>query len=100
MKSLLKEAQRMQPRVEEQQNRLDRIVVEKTGDGGGVSIKVNGKLRGIDIRIRKDVAQNADGCLIADMVMAAFNSALDDAEVKPEKMNKMTDGVRSQLKLG
>ncbi len=97
--SLLKEAQRMQTRVEEQQNRLNRIVVEKTGDGGGVSVKVNGKFRGIDIRIRKDVAQNADGCLIADMVMA-FNSALDDAEAETGvKMNKMTDSVRSQLKL-
>jgi len=101
MKSLLKEVQRTQAQIEAQRSKLDELLVEKSSGGGGVTVRVNGKLRLTDVHINEDVFRNGDVELLKDMILTATNAALDEAESQAgSEMNKVTGGMLSQLKLG
>lgn len=100
MKSLSKEAQKIEARIAEPQSEAGHLTVEQTADGGAVRVLVSGSLRVKELHIREDAFHSGDVKILQDMILAAGNRALDAAETRAgEEMDKPTGGMFSQLKL-
>ena len=90
MNNLMKQAQRMQRQMEENQK-------AKAG-GGAVEVTVTGKKEITKVKLSEEVVDPDDIEMLEDLVMAATNEALRMAEdANAEVMNKMTGGLGGGL---
>jgi hypothetical protein len=90
---IVKQAARMQQQMEQIQAQLAARTVEATSGGGAVKVtaKCDGALSAI--KIDPQALNPADAQLLEDMVLAAVNSALDQAKkISSEEMGKATQG--------
>lgn len=94
MNNLMKQAQRMQRQMEENQKELEaREFVAKAG-GGAVEVTVTGKKEITKVKLSAEVVDPDDIEMLEDLVMAAANEALRMAdEASAEAMSKMTGGL-------
>ena len=93
MNQLMKQAQRMQRQMEEKQKELETKEWEATAGGGAVKVRVSGQRELTAIEISKDVVDPDDVEMLQDLIVAAVNSALRDAEkTSNESMSKLTGG--------
>ncbi len=74
-KQMLKQLQQMQAKMAQMNEELGQKSVEGTSGGGAVRVTVNGHQQVIAVQIEPDTTDDAE--LLADMVMAACNDALD-----------------------
>ncbi len=94
MGKMMKQMQKAQKQMEELQNELEEKEVEASSGGGAVTVKANGKKEIISITIDKDVVDPEDVEMLEDLVMAAVNEALREAEeLMAEGMKKLTGGM-------
>ena len=99
MSNLLKQAQDLQKKIEETQNQLADIVVDADAGGGMVSVKVNGRQEILQINIDPE-ALKEDKEMLEDLIISAVNKALTKAQThSQEKMNNVTGGMISGLKI-
>jgi len=99
MSKLLKQAQEMQQQIEEVQGQLSDMIVEAESGGGMVSVKVNGKQEVLDVNIDPE-AMAEDREMLEDLIISALNKALSKAQTdSQEKMNSVTGGLMSGLKI-
>ena len=99
MSNLLKQAQDVQKKIEEIQNQLADIVVDADAGGGMVSVKVNGRQEILQINIDPE-AMKEDKEMLEDLIISAVNKALTKAQThSQEKMNNVTGGMISGLKI-
>ena len=99
MSNLLKQAQDVQKKIEEIQNQLADMVVDAEAGGGMVSVKVNGKQEILQINIDPE-AMKEDKEMLEDLIISAVNKALTkDQTHSQEKMNNITGGMISGLKI-
>ena len=94
MNNLMKQAQRMQRQMEENQKELESK--EFTADAGGqaVSVTVTGKREVKSVTLSPEVVDPDDIEMLQDLIVAAMNSALkqvDDAS--NDAMSRMTGGL-------
>ena len=94
MNNLMKQAQRMQRQMEENQKELEaKEFVAKAG-GGAVEVTVTGKKAITKGQLSAEVVDPDDIEMLEDLVMAAANEALRMAdEASAEAMSKMTGGL-------
>ena len=94
MSNLMKQAQRMQRQMEENQKELEvKEFVAKAG-GGAVEVTVTGKKEITKVKLSEEVVDPDDIEMLEDLVMAAANEALRMAdEANAEMMSKMTGGL-------
>ncbi len=94
MNNLMKQAQRMQRQMEENQKELEtKEFVAKAG-GGAVEVTVTGKKEITKVKLSAEVVDPDDIEMLEDLVMAAANEALRMAdEANAEMMSKMTGGL-------
>ena len=84
----------VQARMKEAQN--DLLLLKVTGESGGgmVKVTVNGKRQLIAVEIDPTILKSEDQIIVQDLVVAAVNKALDEAEVKAnEHLRKSTEGM-------
>ncbi len=94
MQQLMKQAQKMQKQMEETQAKLDEITVTATVGGGMVEVVATGKKEIKSITIKEDVVDADDIETLEDLVLAAVNEALRQAdEVSQKEMGKVTGGA-------
>ncbi|MCR5595073.1 MAG: YbaB/EbfC family nucleoid-associated protein [Lachnospiraceae bacterium] len=94
MSNLMKQAQRMQRQMEENQKELESAEYTASAGGGAVTATVSGKKEITAIKIDPDVVDPEDVEMLQDMVMAAVNEALKQAEdASNEAMSKLTGGM-------
>ena len=99
MSNLLKQAQDVQKKIEEIQNQLADMVVDAEAGGGMVSVKVNGRQEILQINIDPE-AMKEDKEMLEDLIISAVNKALTKAQThSQEKMNNVTGGMISGLKI-
>jgi|TARA_B100001146_G_scaffold64876_1_gene57546 hypothetical protein len=99
MSKLLKQAQEMQQQIEEVQGQLSDMIVEAESGGGMVSVKVNGKQEVLEVNIDPE-AMAEDREMLEDLIISALNKALSKAQTdSQEKMNSVTGGLMSGLKI-
>ncbi|MBX7150556.1 YbaB/EbfC family nucleoid-associated protein [bacterium] len=100
MKSLMKEAEKMQKQFEKQQAELENVTVEGSSGGGAVTVVATGNAKIKSIHIEKDVVNPDDVTMLEDLVLSAVNNALHKAEdMANQEMNKVTGGILPGMKL-
>lgn len=94
MNNLMKQAQRMQRQMEENQKEMETREFTAKAGGGAVEVTVTGKKEITKIKLSEEVVDPEDIEMLEDLVMAAANEALRMAdEANAEIMNKMTGGL-------
>ena len=94
MMKMMGKVKEMQARLKEAQDNLDKIT--ETGDAGAGMVKctVNGKRKLLAIEIDPTILSSSEQILVQDLVVAAVNKALEEAEIKAkEELKKSTDGL-------
>lgn len=94
MTNLMKQAQRMQRQMEEGQKELETKEFVAAAGGGAVEVAVSGKKEVLRIRLSEEVVDPEDIEMLQDLIIAATNEALRQAEeAGAELMGKMTGGL-------
>ncbi len=89
MQSMMKQAQAMQQRMQEE---IAQIRVEASAGGGTVSVKMDGQNNVLGVTIDPEVAGDVE--MLQDLVMAACNEAVKKVEEqKQAKMSGMLGGM-------
>ena len=80
MNKMLKQVQQMQEQMAQAQAELEQETVESSAGGGMVTVKVNGAMEVLEIKIDPKAIDPDDPEMLADMVVAAVNEALRSAK--------------------
>ena len=91
---LMKQAQKMQQEMGKIQEESKKKTVEASAGGGMVVVVANGALEILSIKIEKDVVNPDDIEMLQDLVVAAANEALRQAQqMVSDDMGKVTGGM-------
>ena len=94
MNNLMKQAQRMQRQMEENQKALEEKEFSATAGGGAVEVTVSGKKVVTKVKLDKDAVDPDDVEMLEDLIAAAVNSAVAAVDKdSDEEMAKMTGGM-------
>ncbi|MGL4343927.1 MAG: YbaB/EbfC family nucleoid-associated protein [Cellulosilyticaceae bacterium] len=94
MQQLMKQAQKMQKQMEEAQAKLEEVEVTATVGGGMVEVVATGKKEIKSITIKEEAVDPDDIETLEDLVLAAVNEALRQAdEASQKEMGKVTGGL-------
>ena len=94
MMKMMGKVKEVQARLKEAQDNLHKIVVTAESGAGMVKATVNGKKQIMAIDIDPSILTSADKVLIQDLVVAAVNKAMDEADIKAkEELKKSTEGL-------
>ena len=93
MGNMMKQAQKLQSKMMKMQEELEKETVEASAGGGMVKAVANGKQQVVSIEIEKEVVDPDDVEMLQDLVVAAVNDALAQAqEMVSERMGKLMPG--------
>ena len=94
MSNLMKQAQRMQRQMEENQKELETKEFTAKAGGGAVEVVVSGKKEVLKVNLSQDAVDPDDVETLQDMIIAAVNEALRQVdEASNDAMGKMTGGM-------
>ena len=94
MNQMLKQVQKMQQDMVKAQEALANETVQASAGGGMVTVTITGDLVVKDIVIDPDAIDPEDPELLSDMVLAAVNEAIRQAqELAEKKMGGLTGGL-------
>ena len=94
MNQMLKQVQKMQADMMKAQEALSSETVEASAGGGMVTVTITGDLVLKDIKIDPDAVDPEDVELLQDMVLAAVNEAVRQAqELAAKRMGGLTGGL-------
>lgn len=96
MNNLIKQAQKMQKQMEENQKALEEKEFTATAGGGAVEVTISGKKEVTKVKISEDAVDPDDVEMLEDLIMAATNEALRKVEDEAAKaMGKLAGGLGS-----
>ena len=91
---MLRQAQQLQRKMAQLQEELESATVEATAGGGVVTVVVTGKLTLESIEIDPEVVSPDDVDILQDLIMAAVNEGLSNAqEMVSSRMSELTGGL-------
>ena len=91
---MMKQIEKLQKQMEEMQENLANEEITATAGGGAVSATVNGNKELISIKLDKDAVDPDDVEMLEDLIVAAVNEALRNADSKmSSQMGKFTGGL-------
>jgi DNA-binding YbaB/EbfC family protein len=94
MNQMLKQVQKMQADMMKAQEALANETVEASAGGGMVTVTITGDLQVKDVKIDPEAIDPEDAELLQDMVLAAVNEAIRQAqELAATKMGGATGGM-------
>ena len=79
---LMKQAQQMQAKLLEAQNKMNEMEIIGTSGGGMVSITISGKYEVKNVRIDPKLVSPEEVEILCDLITAAFNDAKSKLESK------------------
>jgi DNA-binding YbaB/EbfC family protein len=88
----LKQAQALQAKMAEMQNRLADEIVEGKSGGGMVVVKCSCKGVAKDIQIDESLLKPEEKEILQDLIIAALNNAKESADVKMSEEMKAIQG--------
>ena len=99
MAKMLKQAQDVQKKIENVQSELDDLQINGESGGGLVKATVNGKMELLDISLQADILEEEKD-MIEDLIISAVNNALAKAQEESQnRMNSVTGGMMSGMKI-
>ncbi|QDT36244.1 YbaB/EbfC family nucleoid-associated protein [Stratiformator vulcanicus] len=94
MAGLLKQAQQMQARMKEMQDKLAEARVTGASGGGMVTVEMSGQQKVLAVTIDPALMETPDAEVLSDLVAAATNDALDKSrELAREATGEMAGGM-------
>ena len=91
MNNLMKQAQKMQKQMEENQKELEEKEFTAAAGGGAVEVTVTGKR---EVKLSEEVVDPDDIEMLEDLIVAATNEAMRQAEeAAASVMSKLTGGL-------
>ena len=94
IQQLMQQAQRMQQQMAQKQAELAEKTVTAQSGGGMVTATVNGAHELLELSIDPDVIDPEDKEMLEDMVVAAVNQAMQQAEeMAQQELSKLTGGM-------
>jgi DNA-binding YbaB/EbfC family protein len=94
MNNMMKQVQKMQREMAKLQEEVEQRTVEASSGGGAVTVVANGKKEIISITIKPEVIDPDDAEMLQDLVVAAVNEAMRQAdEMISKEMSKITGGL-------
>ena len=92
--AMMKQAKKMQRKMEEAQAALADETVEATAGGGMVTATVTGDQRLVSLAIDPEAIDPDDAELLCDTIVAAVNQGLEDSkELANQRLNAATGGM-------
>jgi hypothetical protein len=93
-RKMLKQLEDMQKKMVKAQEDLANATVVASAGGGAVTVEMNGHHEVKSVKIDPDAVDPKDVETLEDMVLTAFNQALEKArEMEQEKMSAATGGL-------
>ncbi len=93
-KDMMGRIQEMQDRLKEVREQLDSVIVESEAGGGMVKVTANANRKILKITVDPDIIDKDDPETMTDLITAAVNKALEDAEEKGRaELQDATKGV-------
>jgi DNA-binding YbaB/EbfC family protein len=80
MNKMMEQVQQMQEQMAKAQEELAHETVEASAGGGMVTVKANGSLEIVEVKIAPQAIDPEDPEMLSDMVLAATNEALRSAQ--------------------
>ena len=100
MNKLLEQVQAMQEQMTKAQEELANETVEATAGGGMVTVKANGALELVEVKIDPKAIDPDDPDLLADMILAATNEAMRSARgLMEQRLGGLAGGALGGLGL-
>ncbi|EFA89757.1 YbaB/EbfC family nucleoid-associated protein [Peptoniphilus lacrimalis] len=94
MNNMMKQIEKLQKEMADMQENLKNEEISATSGGGAVTATVNGNKEVISIKLDKEAVDPEDVEMLEDLIVAAVNEALRNAENKVNsKMSKLTGGL-------
>ena len=94
MNNLMKQAQRMQRQLQEEQQALEEREFTAAVGGGVVEVVINGKREIQKVTLKEEVVDPEEIEMLEDLITAAVNEALKKVEeAQAESMAKYTGGM-------
>ena len=98
MNNLMKQAQKMQRQMEENQKALEEKEFTATVGGGAVSVTVSGKREVTKVTLSEEAVDPDDIEMLQDLIVAATNEAFRQMEAaNSEAMSRLTGGLGGAL---
>ena len=95
LSQMMKQAQAMQDRMKEMQDRLDKTLVDGSAGGGAVSVVLTGKSNLQSLKIDPEIVDPNEVGMLEDLIRAAFNDAtLRVEEMAAEEMSEVPGGLQ------
>lgn len=95
MNQIMKQAQQFQQKLGQMQEEMAQKQVTSTVGGGMVTATVNGKHELVALKIEKDVIDPNDSDMLQDLIVAAVNDAMKQAQnMIQSEMSKLTGGMK------
>tara|TARA_A100000171_G_scaffold48419_1_gene55862 strand:+ start:2013 stop:2336 length:324 start_codon:yes stop_codon:yes gene_type:complete len=92
---LMKQAQQMQTKMAELQDKLAEMTVEGTSGGGLVTVIITCKNEIKSLKIDPSLIDPSEADMLEDLIVAAINDARTKAEAKTsEEMSQLTGGMK------
>jgi nucleoid-associated protein EbfC len=98
MMKMMGKVKEMQTKMKEAQDQLKDIKVEGESGGGMVKATANGAKELIGLEIDESLVNTADKDMMRDLIIAAVNKAMSEADEKgKEHIKKSTDGLMPNI---
>ncbi len=98
--NLMKEAQKMQKKMQDAQQQLTEMMVTGEAGGGLVKVEMNGRHDVKKVNINKNLMEE-DSEMIEDLVAAAVNDAVRKIEkASKDKISQLTSGLNIPTDFG
>jgi hypothetical protein len=99
VQSLMREAEKMQKEIQNQQSKLDEVTVEGVSGGGAVKVTANANSKIVSVKIAKEAVNSGDVTMLEDMILSAIHNAVEKAEeIAAAEMQKITGGLLPGMK--
>jgi DNA-binding YbaB/EbfC family protein len=91
---MMQQLQKLQEQLQATQAQLAEEVVTASAGGGAVSVSVTGDQRCQSVEIDPELLQDGDVEMLQDLVLTAFNSALEKSrDLAAERLGPLTGGL-------
>jgi DNA-binding YbaB/EbfC family protein len=93
--NLIRQAQKLQAGIAKAQEELETVTLQASAGGGAVNAVVTGGLKLQSIHIDPEVVDPSDIEMLQDLVVAAVNEGLEEAQkLAQRKMGALTGGMK------
>ena len=93
--NMIKQAQDLQKKMAEAQEKVETLEAEGISGGGIVKITINGKNNVTSVNIDETAIDKNEKEILEDLIVAAFNDARDKIQRKiADEMRSLTGGIK------